>query len=60
MMASWAGMTTLSELFPSVEMLPLYTSVTVQDLIRHEGGLPGYLARSKRKLWNALWDSICR
>ena len=49
--------TTLSELFPEVEMLPLYAGVTVHDLIRHEGGFPGYLARSNRKLWNTLWDS---
>ena len=48
--------TTLSELFPEFEMLPLYAGVTVHDLIRHEGGFPGYLARSNRKLWNALWD----
>ena len=48
---------TLKELLPSVEMRPNYTSVTVQDLLRHEGGLPGYLARSKRTLWNALWDA---
>ena len=48
--------TTLSELFPKTEMLPLYAGVTVHDLIRHEGGFPGYLARSNRKLWNALWD----
>ena len=48
--------TTLSELFATIEMLPAYTNVTVHDLIRHEGGFPGYLARSNRKLWNALWD----
>ena len=50
----WA--TTLSELFPKTEMLPAYAKVTLHDLIRHEGGFPGYLARSNRKLWNALWD----
>ena len=48
--------TTLSELFPQADIVSAYKEVTVHDLIRHEGGMPGYLGRANRKLWNALWD----
>ena len=42
-------------LFSETEMLPLYAGITVHDLIRHEGGFLGYLARSNVSS-NALWD----
>ena len=49
---------TLKDLFPDLEVHPALHNVTVLDLIRHEGGMPGYLARTHRSLWNQIWDAL--
>ncbi len=41
--------TTLSEVFPELDMVPQYKTVTIRELLDHRAGIPGYLSPSEEE-----------
>ena len=49
--------TNLGSLFVDIDVNPAYQSVTLSQLIRHEGGTPGSLMRDMPDLWQYMWTN---
>jgi D-alanyl-D-alanine carboxypeptidase len=47
--------TTIGEVYSAESIDPLFSPVTLSDLLRHHGGVTGALYKSHPELWQELW-----